>query len=91
MARKVRALSDGAREALVAVKDAGEGVVFAELKEKGFDGLNSAHLTALVRRGFVTANKVKREFVQTVKREVNEYTVTDEGLKYLAELGDESE
>lgn len=52
-----------------------------ELKEQGLEGLNSAHLTALVNRGYITAEKVTVEVPTIVKRKVNKYQVTDKGRK----------
>lgn len=57
----------------------------AELKEAGLEGLNSAHLTALVNRGFVEAEKVTVEVPTIVKRKVNRYRVTDKGAQYKGE------
>jgi hypothetical protein len=57
----------------------------AELKESGLEGLNSAHLTALVNRGFVEAEKVTVEVPTIVKRKVNKYRVTEKGSAYKGE------
>lgn len=57
----------------------------AELKETGLEGLNSAHLTALVNRGFVEAEKVTVEVPTIVKRKVNRYRLTDKGAQYKGE------
>lgn len=66
------------------VLGAGEATV-AELKDKGLDGLNSAHLTALVNRGFVEAEKVTVEVPTVVKRKVNKYSLTEKGSAYKGE------
>ena len=80
MAKKVRALSVGAIEVLEALKTAGAGTA-ASLKEAGVTGLNSAHLTALVNRGFAVAEEVELEVMQVQKRKVKQYTITELGLK----------
>ena len=73
-------LSAGALEVLEVLKGSEPEITFAELKEGGLDGLNSAHLTALVRRGLVSAEMKQKEFTQVVKRKVNVYTITEKGL-----------
>jgi len=81
---KVAKLSEGAVGALEALKVAGVATA-SELKAKGLEGLNSAHLTALVARGLATAVEVEREVVAIVKRTVKEYTVTELGKEYKGE------
>lgn len=49
------------------------------------ENLNSAHLTALVNRGLVVAEKVVVEVPTTVKRKVNAYTLTEKGQNYKGE------
>lgn len=81
MAEKV--LSAKALEVLKVLTE-GEFTV-AELKEKGLDGLNSAHLTALVNRGLVEAEKVTVEVPTVVKRKVNKYSLTEKGAGFKGE------
>ena len=77
---KLAKLSEGALNALEAIKTAGKGVTASELKELGLEGLNSAHLKALENRGLVTAVEIEKEIVTVVKRKVKEYTITEKGL-----------
>lgn len=53
-----------------------------EIKEKGLENLNSAHLTALVNRGLIEAEKVTVEVPTIVKRKVNKYRLTEKGATY---------
>ena len=76
-------LSKGALRALDMLKD-GTATV-ADLKAGGFKGINSAHLTALVNKGLVTAEQVVVEVPTVVKRKVNAYTVTDAGKEFKGE------
>jgi UDP-N-acetylenolpyruvoylglucosamine reductase len=63
-----------------------EGTATAlDIKGKGFADLNSAHLTALVNRGYVEAKDVEVEVITTVKRKVKAYVITDEGKAYKGE------
>jgi hypothetical protein len=74
--KKVAKLSDGSLKALEFIK---KGITTAqEMKDNGFE-VNSAHLTALVNRGLISANQVEKEFQVIVKRKVNEYSLTDKG------------
>lgn len=77
-------LSEKALEVLEMLKD-GSTVTVAELKERGVEGLNSAQLTALVKRGLVSAEKVTVEVPTVVKRKVNAYTVTEAGSEFKSE------
>ena len=80
---KIAKLSDGAIKALEMLK---EGSATAhDLKEKGYTGINSAHLKALENRGLVTAVEVEKEIVTVVKRKVKEYTITESGMEYKGE------
>lgn len=73
-------------KALEVLKVLGTGeATVAELKDKGLEGLNSAHLTALVNRGFVAAEKVTVEVPTVVKRKVNKYSLTEKGTAYKGE------
>jgi predicted ArsR family transcriptional regulator len=56
-----------------------------ELKAEGLEGLNSAHLTALVNRGFIESEKVVVEVPTVVKRKVNKYRLTEKGANFKAE------
>ena len=49
------------------------------------ENLNSAHLTALVNRGLVVAEKVVVEVPTIAKRKVNAYTLTEKGQNYKGE------
>lgn len=80
---KERKLSEGALRALEMIKE-GTATV-ADLKEKGFTDINSAHVKALENRGLVSAVEVEKEMITVVKRKVKEYTITDEGKKYKGE------
>lgn len=53
-----------------------------EIKDKGLENLNSAHLTALVNRGLIEAEKVTVEVPTIVKRKVNKYRLTEKGVAY---------
>jgi len=57
----------------------------SDLVEKGVESLNSAHLTALVNRGLITAEKVVIEVPTIVKRKVNAYSLTEKGQEFKAE------
>lgn len=73
-------------KSLQALKILKEGTfTMSDLVEKGLDGLNSAHLTALVNRGLITAEKVVVEVPTVVKRKVNAYTLTEKGQAHKAE------
>jgi DNA-binding PadR family transcriptional regulator len=53
-----------------------------ELKDKGLENLNSAHLTALVNRGLIESEKVVVEVPTIVKRKVNQYRLTEKGANF---------
>ena len=80
MANKV--LSPKSLEVLEILKGSNEAVTMSDLN---LEGLNSAHLTALVNRGLVTADKVIVEVPTVVKRKVNAYTLTDKGMAFKGE------
>ncbi len=71
---KVAELSAKSKEVLATLRANEGGLTVAELKEMGIDGVNSSHLSALVDRGLVSAEKVVVEVVTKTKREVNRYT-----------------
>ena len=77
---KENKLSVGAMTALSHVK--GGASTAQEIKANGFD-VNPAHLTALVNRGLVTAEKIQLVCACCgAKRVVNSYTITDEGKEF---------
>ena len=80
MANKV--LSPKSLEVLEALKGLDQAVTMNELN---LDGLNSAHLTALVNRGLVVADKVVVEVPTIAKRKVNAYTLTEKGMAFKGE------
>lgn len=77
-------LTEGMVNSLRALSN-GEPVTVAELKAANF-AVNPSQLTALVRRGLVSAESVSIEVPIIAKREVNQYTITEAGLAKLAEL-----
>lgn len=74
-------LSAGSKRALEMLHD--EDMTVADMKVKGFEKVNSAHLTALVNRDLVMAGKVRLvcECCGS-KRTVNEYSLTEKGREY---------
>lgn len=74
--RKTKALSDGAIKAFNLLKEHG-ALTVAEMKELGFQGANSSHLTALKNRGFVQNETVEVEMVSVSKRKVQNYSLID--------------
>ena len=80
MANKV--LSPKSLEVLEALKGLDQAVTMNDLN---LDGLNSAHLTALVNRGLVVADKVVVEVPTIAKRKVNAYTLTEKGMAFKGE------
>lgn len=82
---KIAKLSEGALKALDMIKASEGSVTAADLKKQGFEKINSAHLKALENRGLVQGVEVTKYVVQTVKRNVKEYTVTPEGLEFKSE------
>lgn len=79
-------LSAGAVDALKALAVKGTATA-KDLKDAGLENLNSAHLTALVNRGYVESHDVEVEVVTVVKRKVKAYTVTNAGLAYDTKEG----
>ena len=79
--KKVNPLSEGAINALKAISEG--PATAADLKAKGLENLNSAHLTALAKRGYVDTEEVEIEVPAIVKRKVKRYTINEKGLKEL--------
>ena len=84
MATKIKKISDGATNALEILKTV-ESATALDLKEKGLEDLNSAHLTALVNRGFAVSTDVIVDVPTIVKRKVKLYAVTELGKEYKGE------
>ena len=81
---KVAKLSEKALRALEMLKDG--DMTAQDMKAKGFEDLNSAHLTALVSRELATATKVKLVCGNCgSKRVVNRYALTQKGKDYSPE------
>ena len=83
-------LSKGALEALKMIKEyegVNElGVTASILKEKGLEGLNSAHLNALVNRELVVAKQVNIVCPCCgSKRKANAYKMTEKGHEFKGE------
>ena len=78
---KVNKLSEGASKVLEALKEVGTATAM-ELKEKGLEKLNSAHLVALSNRGLVVSEDVIIEVPTVVKRKVKAYTITEKGKEF---------
>jgi uncharacterized membrane protein len=85
---KENKLSVVAQAVLDYLVENGNSFTLAELKEK-FPEVNSAHLTALRNRGFVSAEKVEKEVQRVVKTKVNSYFVPQ--VENEAEDTDEAE
>lgn len=79
--KKVNPLSEGAINALKAISKGPATAV--DLKAKGLENLNSAHLTALAKRGYVETEEVEIEVPAIIKRKVKRYTITEKGIKEL--------
>lgn len=77
-----KVLSPKSLEVLEVLKGLDQAVTMNDLN---LDGLNSAHLTALVNRGLVVADKVVVEVATVAKRKVNAYTLTDKGMAFKGE------
>lgn len=77
-----KVLSPKSLEVLEVLKGLDQAVTMNDLN---LDGLNSAHLTALVNRGLVVAEKVVVEVPTIAKRKVNAYTLTDKGMAFKGE------
>ena len=76
MGKKETPLSAKAVEILKDLRENGASTV-AEIKERGIEGVNSSHLTALKNRGLVTSVNVEKEVVTVTKRKVLEYSIVD--------------
>lgn len=75
--KKFNKLSETAEAVLKVVKEAGEnGILFSEIKAK-IEGANPSQLTALTKRGLITAKKEDAEIVKVVKSKVNRYTFNE--------------
>ena len=74
---KVNKLSEGSLKVLEIMKASNTGMTVAEIKENGFEGVNSSHLTALKNRGIVESQEVVREVVSVTKRKMNVYTLVE--------------
>ena len=81
---KVNKLSEGASKTLEMLKEVGTATAL-ELKEKGLENLNSAHLVALSNRGLVESKDVEVEVQTIVKRKVKAYTITEKGKEFKEE------
>lgn len=77
-----KVLSPKSLEVLEVLKGLDQAVTMNDLN---LDGLNSAHLTALVNRGLIVADKVVVEVATVAKRKVNAYTLTDKGMAFKGE------
>ena len=77
-----KVLSPKSLEVLQVLKGVESPMTMSDLQ---VENLNSAHLTALVNRGLVVAEKVVVEVPTTVKRKVNAYTLTEKGQNYKGE------
>lgn len=73
MATKQKELSADAKRALEMLQENGT-LTLAEMKELGFENVNSSHLTALKNRGLVTTEQIEKEVTTVVKRKVNAYS-----------------
>ena len=77
-------LSKGSMRALEMLR--GGDLTVADMKVKGFDNVNSAHLTALTNRELAVATKVKLVCKCCgAKRVVNQYALTEKGREYKGE------
>ena len=77
-----KVLSPKSLEVLQVLKGVESPMTMNELQ---VENLNSAHLTALVNRGLVVAEKVVVEVPTIAKRKVNAYTLTEKGQNYKGE------
>lgn len=87
MSKELAKLSANALRALAMVKDlegdTTHGVTAAQMKSEGFEDLNPAHLTALVKRDYVVATEVKLVCnCCGAKRKVNAYKTTALGREF---------
>lgn len=77
-----KVLSPKSLQVLQALKGIEGGVTMNDLN---IENLNSAHLTALVNRGLVVAEKVTVEVPTIAKRKVNAYSLTEKGQGFKGE------
>lgn len=80
-------LSAGAVDALKALATV-KTATAKDLKDAGLEGLNSAHLSALVNRGLAESRDVEVEVVTVVKRKVKAYTITEKGKTFDVKEGE---
>jgi DNA-binding MarR family transcriptional regulator len=73
-------LTDGMARALDVISKATSGTL-AELNAGLEQPIGSAHMTGLVRKGYVSTEQVERDAVRVSK--VNAYSVTDAGLDFI--------
>ncbi len=73
-------LSLGAIRALEMLK-VEKSATAKDLKDLGFEKVNSSHLKALENRGLITSKDVEIEVITKQKRKVKEYTITEKGLE----------
>ena len=70
-----RPLSDGSKRALDLLKENPQGLTIAEMKELGFENVNSSHLTSLKGRGLATSETETIEVQIKQKRRVQRYKI----------------
>lgn len=75
-------LTEGMVRALDVISKVGSGTL-AELNAGLDQAIGSAHMTGLVRKGYVSTEQVERDAVRVTK--VNAYSVTDAGLDFVQE------
>ena len=76
MSKKVKELSDGAKEVLAVLTDSESPMTLAEIKET-LPSANSSHLTALKNRGMVTSEPTEKLVTTVAKRTVNIYSAVE--------------
>ena len=76
MSKKVKELSDGAKEVLAVLNDSESPMTLAEIKET-LPSANSSHLTALKNRGMVTSEPTEKLVTTVAKRTVNIYSAVE--------------
>lgn len=75
MAKELKPLSDAAQKALEIIQGADKPLTLAEINAQSDMPIASGHLTALVRRGFVTNEDVTIEVV--VEKTVKAYSINE--------------
>ena len=76
MSKKVKELSDGAKEVLAVLNDSESPMTLAEIKET-LPSANSSHLTALKNRGMVSSEPTEKLVTTVAKRTVNIYSAVE--------------